>query len=135
MLHRQRGVLNLYWVAIFSAVFAGLAMAALFSMRYERKLFAEGAAKISQLFNSSPAAQMVDSAKGAAGGNDGALRKCVIDGKTVISNSDCKDSNPTSKKLDIQDTKGFEAPKAPPKVEKAPTSQPALDKMIEKQLH
>ncbi len=129
MLHRQRGVLNLYWVAVFSAVFAGLAMAALFSMRYERNLFAEGAAKISKLFNSSPAAQVLEGAKADSG-----LSKCVIDGKTVISNTDCAAANPTSKKLQLHDTRGIEAPKAPPPVEKAPTSNPALDKIIEKQL-
>ena len=129
MLHRQRGVLNLYWVAIFSAVFAGLAMAALFSMRYERNLFAEGAAKVVKLFNSSPVAQVVEGAK-----PDSGLSKCVINGKTVISNTDCAATNPTSKKMVLHDTRGIEAPKAPPPAEKAPTSDPALDKIIEKQL-
>ncbi len=138
MLDRQRGVLNLTWVAVFSAVFAAVAMAALFSMRYERNLFAEGGARLAKLFGASPAARALDTARSAAGAGDaggGALRQCLIDGKRVISNTACTDKNPTSKTLQLHDTKGFEAPKVAPPAEAAPTSQPALDKMIEKQLH
>ncbi len=139
MLNRQRGVLNLFWVAVFSAVFAGAAMAALFSMRYERNIFAEGMAKVGNLFGSSGAAQVVDAAgqslKGAAGQPDGALRKCVIGGKTVVSNTECTSANPTSKKLQNHDTRGIEAPKVPPKAEPSAGSNPAIDKILEKQLN
>ena len=58
----------------------------------------------------------------------GVLRKCVIDGKTVLSDVDCKDG----KVVKAIDTRGIEAPK-PPKpdpAESAPRS--ATDKMIEK---
>jgi hypothetical protein len=141
-LDRQRG-LTLTGVALVSVVVAGLAMAALFSMRYDRNLFAEGAAKVGKLFAATPAQGALDAAKSAVGSatgavssnGGGAMRKCVIDGKTVISNSECSDKNPTSKAIVIHDSKGFEAPPkavAPPA---AATSDPVLDKAIEKQLH
>ena len=133
----QRGVLNLYWVAIFSALLAGLAMAALYSMRYERNLFAEAWAKVK---GAAPAQDMAEAARKAVAGadpakGDGALHKCVVDGKTIISNTECAASNPTSKVIQIHDTKGFDAPKAPPPADSAPTSNAATDKLIEKQLH
>ena len=143
MLNRQRGVLNLFWVAVGSALFAALAMAALFSMRYERNLFAEGA---SWAVKRAGASGVVDgaamAAKSAAGQADGALRKCVIGGKTVVSNTDCLENNPTSQKLQNHATSGIDAPKAAPKGpgkdggDKGPDAgAPTLrDKMIEKQL-
>lgn len=133
MMHRQRGSLNLYWVGIGSVVLAGLAMAALMSMRMERNLFAEGAAKAGKAFSASPAQEVLDSAKQAAAGSDGQMRKCVIDGKTVISNAVCKDSNPTSKEIKIQVTRGVEAPKVPVEPVAERSSDPLLDKIIEKQ--
>ena len=56
------------------------------------------------------------------------LRKCVIDGKTVVSDVDCKDG----KVVKPIDTRGIEAPKAPKPdpAESAPRS--ATDQMIEK---
>jgi hypothetical protein len=138
MIERQRGALNLVWVAVFSALLAAAAMAALWSMRYERNLFAEG---VSAVTGAAPARQAIDAARGAvaaAGGGDkagnGALRKCVVKGKTVISNTECLDSNKTSKTIDIHDTRGFEAPKVPVAPAAERTSDPALDKIIEKQL-
>jgi hypothetical protein len=134
MKNHQRGVLNMWWVGIFSILFALAAMAALFSMRYERNLFAEAWAKLA---GSAVTAKVVDTAKEAAGVTPPTtpMRRCTINGKTVISNTECSDRNPTTKNIAIHDTKGFEAPKVPPKTEEAPTSNPAVDKMIEKQLH
>ena len=134
MLHRQRGAFNLYWVAILSGGLAALAMAALFSMRQERNLFAEGAAKVSKMVSESPVAAPLDSAKAAVAGKDGQMRKCVINGKTVISNTDCVDQNPTSKVIKIQDTRGFEAPKKPVEPKNEGDGLSLRDKMIEKQL-
>jgi hypothetical protein len=134
MADRQRGALSLLRVAVFSAVLAGAAMAAIWSMRHERNLFAEG---LDQL-GGAPAQQALGSARRAIGSVDtqgGALRKCVIDGKPVVSNTDCKDSNRTSKTIAIHDSHGIEAPKQPVPAKAEPTSNPALDKMIEKQLH
>jgi hypothetical protein len=138
IIERQRGALNLVWVALFSAAAALAAMAALYSMRHERNLFAEG---VTALTGSPPARQAIGAAqdalaaaKGGVAAGGGALRKCVIGGKSVISNTDCLDSNKTSKAIKISDTRGFEAPKVPLVAAPAPTSDPALDKIIEKQL-
>jgi hypothetical protein len=137
MIERQRGALNLIWVAIFSALLAAAAMAALWSMKNERNLFAEG---VSAVTGAAPARQAIDAARGAVAGvaggqsGNGALRKCVIDGKTVVSNTDCLDSNKTSKAIKIHDTRGIEAPKVPAAPAASATSDPALDKIIEKQL-
>jgi hypothetical protein len=141
MIQRQRGALNLIWVGVVSALLALAAMAALYSMRYERNLFAEALAKVT---GSAPARQAIDAAQqavaaakpgdGAAAGN-GALRKCVIDGKTVVSNVECLDSNKTSKAIKIVDTRGVEAPKMPAAPAASATSDPAIDKIVEKQLH
>ncbi len=134
----QQGAISLFWVGTGSVALAALAMAALFSMRYERNLFAEGAAKLGKTVTASPAGKVIDSARQAvseaAGNGDGQMRKCVINGKTVISNTDCKPDNRTSKVIEIHETKGFEAPKKPPVEKAAPGSNPMLDKMIEKQL-
>ncbi len=142
MLQRQRG-LSLLGVAVFSIVFAGIAMTFLMGVRHDRNYFAEGWAKLTGKVADSPVADAVKGAAGAAGlasaqgaasQAGGALRKCVIDGKTVISNVDCTDKNPTSKVLKLYDTKGFEAPKAPPPAESSPRSNPMIDQAIEKQM-
>jgi hypothetical protein len=134
MMRHQRG-LSMLGVGIGSAALALVAMAALFSMRYERNLFAEGWAKVSTLAGANPALDTArDAVKAVSGAPDGALRSCVVNGKKIISNTECTDKNPTSKKIHIVDTKGFEAPKKPEPVPAAPTSNPALDKIIEKQL-
>jgi hypothetical protein len=144
MLNRQRG-LTLLGVASFSIVFAGIAMVALMSARHERNYFAEGWAKVTGKVAASPVGEAVKGAAGAAGvGNGtggaavqaaGPMRKCVIDGKTVISNVDCSDKNTTSREIKIYETKGVESPKAPAPADSAPRSDPMLDKAIEKQMH
>lgn len=134
MLYRQTGSLSLKWVLIVSVVGSGIAMLALMSMRSERNLFAEGAAKVGKAINTSRVAPVLDAAKTAAAGNESKMRKCVINGKTVISNADCVDANPTSKDIKIQVTRGVEAPKLPPPpVEESDPHKRMLDKMIDKQ--
>ncbi len=121
--------MKLIWVALGSAVLAAAGMTALISMRNERNLFAEGAAKVSDKVGAAARSGMATATRPG----DGVMRKCTIKGKTVISNAECAASNPTSKVIEIHDTKGFEAPKLPPKAPVAPTSNPQLDKLIEKQ--
>ncbi len=145
-LQRQKGELSLFWVAICSAGVALVAMAALFSMRYDRNLFKEAYVKVVATVAGSPAKEAVDSAKQAVTGaapvaapasaGQGPLRKCVINGKTVISNTDCNDKNPTAKDIKVQHTAGIESPKMPASAAASaePTSNPAIDKAIEKQL-
>jgi hypothetical protein len=129
---RQRG-LSLVWAVIGSALLAAVAMAALFSMRQDRNLFAEAWHKMA---GGDVARQALDAAGKATGtaATPVVLRKCLVDGKTVISNVDCKLENKTSKTIEIHDSHGF-GPVAPPALEKTdPTSDPATDKLIEKQL-
>jgi hypothetical protein len=131
MRSRQRGALSLFWVAVVSALVAAAAMAAIWSMRHERNLFAEGLDKVS---SGAQAGRAIDAARQAVGGTS-ELRKCVVAGKTVVSNTDCADANPSSRRIDIVDPRGIDAPKAPPAPAAEPGSNPALDKIIEKQLN
>jgi len=114
-------------------------MAALWSWRYETNLFAAGVAKVRAVFSASPARAALDSATsalaGATGQADGKLRKCTIKGKTVVSNQECLDSNPTTRTMELTESRGIETPRAPPPPAKeAPGSKPLLDQAIEKQL-
>jgi hypothetical protein len=81
-----------------------------------------------------PVQHAIKAARQAAGGA-GELRKCVVAGKTIVSNTDCADANPSSRRIEIIDPRGIDAPKAPPAPSPAPGSNPALDKIIEKQLN
>lgn len=127
-LRRQRGALNLYAVGIVSALLAGAGMLAMLSLRSERNLFDEAAGKVRSAVGASA---VVEAARQHLPGAQ--LRKCVIKGRTVVSNEDCKDDNPTSRAIKIQSTRGVEAPRTPvaPPVQRG--SDPGVDKMIEKQ--
>ena len=120
MLHKQTGAISLLWVAVISGLTALVAIIALFSMRFEHNFFGDfwhraGADK---------AISAVQATARAVGSKeDTGLRKCVVNGKAVISNVDCSDANPTSKTIAIHDTKGFEAPKVPPKPAASALSQ------------
>ena len=124
MMKRQRGF-GLIQVAIIMASLAAVAMAFLMSARHERNFFTEGLAR---LVGKPPAAPAPAAPGGAPPAPANVLRKCVIDGKTVISDVDCKDG----KVVKPIDTRGIEAPKAPKPdpAESAPRS--ATDQMIEK---
>lgn len=141
MHERQRGEISLFWLALLMAMFAAITMAALFSMRSERNLFAEGIGWLIKSPAAVGAAQQSREAAAAAGQalgqpaprpDAGALRKCVIDGKTVVSNVECADHNPTSKTMVLRDSRGVEPPRVP--VPAATEAAPATmqDKMIEK---
>lgn len=115
----QRGAISLLWLAVLMAAFAAIAMAALFSMRYDRNFFAEAWSRLAH----APAVTAPAPAAPAP-----ALRKCVIDGKTVVSNVDCQERG---RAIDIHDSRGIEAPKAAPApAEAAPATM--QDRMIEK---
>jgi len=118
---RQSGF-GLIQVAIIMASLAAVAMAFLMSARHERNFFTEGMARLT---GKPPAAANTSVAPPAPAG---VLRKCVIDGKTVLSDVDCKDG----KVVKPIATRGIEAPK-PPKPDPAESApQSATDKMIEK---
>ena len=124
MMKRQRGF-GLIQVAIIMASLAAVAMAFLMSARHERNFFTEGLARLAGKPPAAPASAATGSVPPAPAN---VLRKCVIDGKTVISDVDCKDG----KVVKPIDTRGIEAPKAPKPdpAESAPRS--ATDQMIEK---
>ena len=137
-IQHKRG-LGLIQVAILMATLAAIAMAAMMSMRSERNLFAEALGKVT---GRPPAAAQGAVAPGAAPNvaaqpvqperPAGVLRKCVIDGKTVLSDVDCTDRNPTSSIVKVHETRGIESPKLP-KPEAAAAGAPNMqDKMIEK---
>jgi hypothetical protein len=113
MLTRQRGW-SLIWVAVLMGGLAAVAMAALFSMRYGRNFFAEGLHKVAGQGGIAAVAGRAAVLPAAVTAPAAApLRRCVIDGKTVISNTDCLDRNPTSRAVVVHETRGIEAPKAP----------------------
>ncbi|MCE3263116.1 MAG: hypothetical protein K0R43_2195 [Pseudoduganella sp.] len=115
---RQKGI-SLIAVAVIMGVLGAAAAFALISMRQERNLFAVGLDKAR-----AKAAEVTAPAATPAA----PLRKCVINGKTVVSNTDCAGQG---KVIEIHDTRGVEAPKAPPKP--APeVPQGATDRAIER---
>jgi len=124
MLHKQRG-LGLIQVAIIMASLAAIAMAFLMSARHERNFFAEGLGKLT---GKAPASASAAAAVAVPAAPVGVLRKCVIDGKTVLSDIDCKDG----KVVKAIDTRGIEAPKVPKPAPADSAPQSATDKMIEK---
>jgi hypothetical protein len=125
----ERGALSLVGVAVFSALLASVAIAALYSWRNERNVFAEGWSKLSGLFQQ----ETQRAAQSIASPASSAIYQCNVNGKVLYSNVACDVKNVLSKKVDLQDTHGFEAPKVPVQVtpveNKPPTAQ---DKMIEK---
>ncbi|RFP12040.1 MULTISPECIES: DUF4124 domain-containing protein [unclassified Duganella] len=128
MLSKQRG-LGLIQVAIIMASLAAIAMAFLMSARHERNFFTEGLAKLTGQAPAAASASASASATAAVpAAPAGVLRKCVIDGKTVLSDVDCKDG----KVVKAIDTRGIEAPKVPKPDPADAAPQSATDKMIEK---
>ncbi len=136
-LFRQRGI-SLIQVAIVMATLAAIAMAALMSMRQEHNYFTDIANKVlgkpvaARGEPPAPAAVGAASAAAALATPGNVLRKCIVNGKTVLSDVDCSASNPSSRVVKPIDTKGIEAPKVakPDPADSAPQS--ATDKMIEK---
>ena len=128
----QKG-LSLLWTAVVVGLVAAAGMVALMSARYERNYFAEGWKKLTKTEAGQVVQQVQQNAANASKPEAAAIRKCVIDGKVVYSNVDCDKGNATSQKVQIHDTKGFEAPKVPvasaPEGEGAPSMR---DKLIDK---
>jgi hypothetical protein len=138
-LSKQRGI-NLVWVAVLSAAVGLLAAGTLVSMRQDRNIFKEilhmasggklGAPAPAGATGPRPIGEAAAAIVPATPGNT--LRRCTINGKTVFSDVECAASTSTTVKS--IDTKGVEAPKAPPKPASTPNSDPALDKVLERQL-
>lgn len=125
----QKG-LSLLWTAVVVGAVALAGMVALMSARYERNYFAEAWKKLTK----TEAGQAVSQAKGSVASAEAApIRKCIINGKTVYSNVECDKTNLTSQKVQIQDTRGFEAPKLPVAAAQEAEGAPSMrDKQIDK---
>ncbi len=124
MRRRQAG-LSLVAVAVVMAALAALAMAALFSMRHERNLFAESWRKVAG--PAVPALAAIAAPSSVPAASAAPLRKCTVDGRTVISNTEC---GQRGKVIAIHDSRGIEAPKAPPAP--AESQQGLREKMLER---
>lgn len=125
----ERGALSLVGVAIGSALLAAVAMATLYSWRYERNVFVEGWTKLSGLFQK----QTQEMAQSIGGTTQPAIYQCKVNGKVLYSNVACDVKSAATKKVDVQDTHGFEAPKVPVETASVENNRPTLqDKLIEK---
>lgn len=131
----QRGELSLFWAAVIVGAIALVCMGALFSMRYERNFFADAWNRFTKS-DAGKAIQQTQQAAEAVARPDGTgtdIRKCVVDGKMVYSNVECDAKNTSTRKVQLHDTQGIEAPKAPQASVPQQETQPSLqDKMIEK---
>lgn len=135
-LDRQRGELSLVWSALLAALLAAVAMAALFSMRSERNVFAEAWSHAMRSSVGQTAQQVQSVAAGAvkSGSVEAAeIRTCTINGKRVYSNVECSAKSPNSRKVELRDSAGIEAPKVPPAAEpEGKTPSGMQDMMIDK---
>jgi len=125
-MNKQRGI-SLIQVAIVMATLAAIAMAALMSMRHEHNYFTDIANKLLGK-PSAPDNAAAPSAAVVPATPAGVLRKCVINGKTVLSDIDCKNGQA----IKAIDTRGIEAPKVPKPDPASSAPQSQTDKMIEK---
>ncbi|KQV53771.1 hypothetical protein [Duganella sp. Root336D2] len=122
-MNKNQSGISLVAVAIVMGVLGGAAAFALISMRQDRNLFAEALNKAG-----AKAAAVAAPAVATVTPPAAPMRKCVINGRTVISNTDCGEKG---KVIAIHDSRGIEAPKEPPKP--APEAMPnATDRAIER---
>ena len=134
---RSQAGLSLIGVAIGAALLAIVVMAGLYSIRYERNAFVDA---FDSLFGqkamhdaAKKSKEATDQAKSAITGKAppqkvaGELKKCEVNGQVTYTNLPCEG---TSTKVKVHETAGVEAPKQPPKEEKAPMN--ATDRAIEK---
>lgn len=121
-LRRQSGI-SLIKVAVVMACLAAGAMVAMMSMRHEKNYFAEGLEKGKAAATAAVPVPEVAAPKSAP------LRKCVLNGKTVVSNVDCGESG---NQIDIHVSRGIEPPKVPDKHPSEDAAATMREKMIEK---
>lgn len=129
--HRQKG-LSLLACAILSMLLGFAAMAALFSMRYDRNLFAEAMAGFVR--KTDLPATVAEAKKKIADTTSasGPLRKCVVKGAVTYSNVECPEKGGAGTVIQVSDSRGFEAPKVPVVEVKEAAPMTAQEKMIEK---
>jgi len=122
-LKKYQSGISLIAVAVIMGALGAVAAFALISMRQERNLFAEGLSKVG-----AKAAEAAAPVVATVTPPPAPMRKCVINGKTVISNTECGEKG---KVIEIHDSRGIEPPKEPPKP--APEAMPnATERAIER---
>ncbi|WP_428718452.1 hypothetical protein [Undibacterium curvum] len=147
-LHKQRGM-SLVAVSVLFMILGLVAMGFLYTIRYGHLPMQEVWARWGksanvigkELKNASGIPDSFTPATGSAPGAENmpapvtvesGVKRCVINGKTVYSDTDCH-NNATATTLKLQDTQGFQKPK--PAADAASASSPEQDariKMIEK---
>lgn len=132
VLNRQKGELSLLWAAVLIGVVTLVAMVGLMSARHERNYFSEAWKRMTRTEAGQVLQQTQQSAERAVKAESAEIRKCVIDGKVVYSNVECDNSNTTSRKVQLHDTKGIEAPKVPPAPAPEAEGKDMRQKMIDK---
>lgn len=132
VLNRQKGELSLLWAAVLIGVVTLVAMVGLMSARHERNYFSEAWKRMTKTEAGQVLQQTQQSAERAVKAESAEIRKCVIDGKVVYSNVECDISNATSRKVQLHDTKGIDAPKAPPAPAPEAEGKDMRQKMIDK---
>ncbi|HJV83626.1 hypothetical protein [Noviherbaspirillum sp.] len=129
----QRGELSLFWAAVFVGAVALAAMVALMSARHERNYFSEAWKRATKTEAGQALQQTQKVVEKAAKPEAAAIRKCMVDGKPVYSNVECDTKNPTSRKVELHDTSGIDAPKVSvPAASQMDAPQNMQEKMIEK---
>jgi hypothetical protein len=128
--------LSLLWTAVFMGILAFVAAAGLISMRQERNILAESWQKLT---GSAPARAMQEgagklgnatgAARDGAGAAPAAIRKCVVDGKVIYSDSACGERGDLVR---LHETRGVEAPKKPVAPPDAEPGAGLREKMIDK---
>lgn len=132
VLNRQKGELSLMWAAVLIGVVTLVAMVGLMSARHERNYFSEAWKRVTKTEAGQVLQQTQQSAERAVKAESAEIRKCVIDGKVVYSNVECDNRNATSRKVQLHDTKGIEAPKSPPAPAPEAEGKDMRQKMIDK---
>lgn len=130
--NRQKGELSLMWAAVLIGIVTLAAMVALMSARHERNYFSEAWKRVTKTEAGQVMQQTQKSAERAVRQESPDVKKCVVDGKVVYSNVECDNSNPTSRKVQLHDTQGFETPKAPPAPAPEAEGKDVRQKMIDK---
>jgi hypothetical protein len=123
----QRGAVSLLWAAVLAGVVALAAMVALLSVGHEHHYFAGAWKRIT----GGVGEEFGRAAERTFEPGSSSVRKCTIAGKVVYSNVECDQGNPTTQRVMLQETQGFEAPKLP----QAPIVEPDTsisNKAIEK---
>jgi len=121
MKYTKQSGLSLIAVALISMLVAALGMGFLYFMRYGHlpmqdmwARFGKAAAVISNDVKETtglPTGSNEGPGMRQAATTSEGVRRCTLDGKTVYSDTLCLDTNPSTKKIKLNDSKGMEPPK------------------------